>query len=160
MSNSDHVDINDKLHRLVKLAMDTGEAESLEEAQRLFMGYRLGVSVGEEVGHSPTLQAALLTIVNSARRALLGGIEVEGVTGMNLLVPVPCYRSLEEAVAGLGGRIVRSLESDAPLVVVGNANPAIRNRFAVRVTFEGWSGVRTRLVPDVQETKDPLVPDH
>lgn len=139
MNDTDHMAIGDSLHRLVKLAMDTGEAESLEEAQKLFLGYRLGVSVGEDAGHSQTLQAALLTIVNSARRSLLGGIEVEGVFGMNLLVPVPPYRSLEEAVAGLGGRVVRSLGPDVPLVAVGNAEPTIRSRFAIRVTFEGWS---------------------
>lgn len=139
MRDTDHIAIGDSLHRLVKLAMDTGEAESLEEAQELFMGYRLAVSVGEDTGHSQTLQAALLTIVNSARRSLLGGIEVEGVDGMNLLVPVPPYRSLEEAVAGLGGRVVPSLERGAPLVAVGNAKPVIRSQFAIRVTFEGWS---------------------
>ena len=139
MKDTDHTEIGDSLHRLVKLAMDTGEAESLEEAQQLFKGYRLAVSVGEDTGHSQTLQAALLTIVNSAKRSLLGGIEVEGVDGMNLLVPVPPYRSLEEAVAGLGGRVVPSLGPGAPVVAVGNAKPAIRSRFAIRVTFEGWS---------------------
>ena len=139
MNDTDHMAIGDRLHRLVKLAMDTGEADSLEEAQNLFMGYCLGVSAGEDAGHSQTLQAALLTIVNSARRSLLGGVEVEGVGGMKLLVPVPPYRSLEEAVVGLGGRVVRSLGPGVPLVAVGNAKPAIRSRFAIRVTFEGWS---------------------
>ena len=139
MNDTDHMAIGDSLHRLVKLAMDTGEAESLGEAEKLFMGYRLGVSVGEDAGHSQTLQAALLTIVNSARRSLLGGIEVEGVAGMKLLVPMPPYRSLEEAVAGLGGRVVRSLGPGVPLVAVGNAKPAIRSRFAIRVTYQGWS---------------------
>ena len=140
MKETDHVAIGNSLHRLVKLAMDTGEAESLEEAKKLFMGYRLAVSVGEDAGHSETLQAALLTIVNSAKRSLLGGIEVEGIGGMNLLVPMQPYRSLEEAVAGLGGRVVPSLGQGAPLVAVGNAKPAIRSAFAIRVTFEGWSG--------------------
>ncbi len=139
MNDTDHTAIGDNLHRLVKLAMDTGEADSLEEAEKLFMSYRLGVAVGDDVGHSQTLQAALLTIVNSARRCLLGGIEVEGVVGMSLMVPVPPYRSLEEAVAGLGGRVVRSIRPDVPLVVVGNGKPTIGRRFAIRVTFEGWS---------------------
>ena len=139
MNESDHTAIDNGLHRLVKLAMDTGEAGSLEEAEELFMDYRLGVSVGEDAGRSQTLQAALLTIVNSAQRSLLGGIEVEGVAGMNLLVPVPPYRSLEEAISGLGGRVVRSLGPDVPLVAVGNVKSTIQRRFATRVTFEGWS---------------------
>ena len=139
MIDTDCTAIADSLNRLVKLAMDTGEVESLEEAEKLFMGYRLGVSVGDDVGHSQTHQAALLTIVNSARRCLLGGIEVEGIAGMGLLVPVPPYRSLEEAVGGLGGRVVRLVDPDVPLVVVGNAKAKNRHQFAIRVTFEGWS---------------------
>lgn len=138
MNRVDQTVTGDNLHRLVKLAMDTGEVESLEEAQKLFMGYRLGVSVGGEAGCSQTLQAALLTIVNSARRSLLGGVEVEGVAGMNLLLSVPPYRTLEEAIEGLGGRVVHSLAPDVPLVAVGSAKPTIRSRFAIRVTFEGW----------------------
>ena len=148
MIETNHTAIADSLNRLVKLAMDTGEAESLEEAEKLFMGYRLGVSVGDDVGHSQTHQAALLTIVNSARRCLLGGIEVEGTAGMNLLVPVPPYRSLEEAVAGFGGRVVRSVRPELPLVVVGNAKATNRHQFAIRVTFEGWSGGVVPLVHD------------
>ena len=140
MSNTDHTAIADSLNRLVKLAMDTGEAESLEDAEKLFMGYRLAVSVGDDVGQSQTHQAALLTIVNSARRCLLGGVEVEGIAGMDLLVPVPAYRSLEGVVAGLGGQVVESVSPDAPLVVIGNARVKNRPHFAIRATFNGWSG--------------------
>ena len=139
MIETDHTIIPDRLNRLVKLAMDTGEAESIEDAEKLFMGYRLGVSVGGDVGHSQTHQAALLTIVNSARRSLLGGIEVEGIADMKLLVPVPAYHSLEDAVAGLGGRVVQSVSPDAPLVVVGNASAKNRHPFAIRTTFDGWA---------------------
>lgn len=140
MIDTDHNSIADSLNRLVKLAMDTGEAESLEDAAKTFMRYRLAVSVGDDVGNSRTHQAALLTIVNSARRCLLGGIEVEGVAGMNLLVPVSPYRSLEEAVAGLGGRVVGSVSPNTPLVVIGNARVSNDHEFAIRVTFKGWAG--------------------
>ena len=129
----------DSLHRLVKLAMDTGEAESVEEAEKLFMGYRLAVSVGDDVGESQTHQATLLTIVNCASRCLLGGIEVEGIAGMDLLVPIPPYRSLEEAVRGLGGHVVQSVCLESPLVVVGDALAKSQCSFAIRTTFEGWS---------------------
>lgn len=129
----------DHLNRLVKLAMDTGEAASVEEAQKLFAGYRLAVVAGPDVGHSPAQQAALLTIVNAGRRSLLGGIEVEGIAGMKLLVPIPPYRTLEEAVAGQGGRVVRTVFPDAPLVVVGDVPERTGHRFAIRATFDGWA---------------------
>lgn len=132
--------IANRLNRLVKLAMDTGEAQTLEDAHRLFRAYRLAVSVGDDVGHSRTHQAALLTIVNSARRCLLGGIEVHGIAGMNLLVPIPRYRSLEDAVVGLGGRVVESVTPEVPLVVIGDVDAMTRPRFAIRTTFEGWTG--------------------
>ena len=140
MIKTDHNGIANSLNRLVKLAMDTGEVPTLEDAHRLFGGYRLAVSAGGDVGHSRTHQAALLTIVNSARRCLLGGIEVNGITDMDLLVPVPGYRSLEDAVFGLGGRVVASVSPEAPLVVIGNAEAIHQPDFAIRTTFDGWVG--------------------
>ena len=77
----------DQLHRHLKLALDTGESASLEEAQRLFGSYRLGIVVGDDVAHSPTRQAAVLTAVNTGRRSFLGGVSVEGTLDVPLLVP-------------------------------------------------------------------------
>jgi len=132
--------IADRLNRLVKLAIDTGEAASVEDAERLFAGYRLGVVAGADVGHSPTLQAALLTVVNTGRRSLLGGIEVAGIEDMPLLVPLVPYHTLEEAVAGLGGEVVNAVRRDAPLVIIGDGAAEAGHRFAVRTTFDGWAG--------------------
>jgi hypothetical protein len=139
MSEMNSAVISDRLNRLIKLAMDTGEARSIEEAEKLFAGYRLVVAAGPEVRHSPTHQAALLTIVNTGRRSLLGGIEVEGITDMPLLIPLPPYKSLEEAVAGLGGRVVRKANQDAPLVMVGDCAVNGARPFAMRTTFDGWA---------------------
>lgn len=132
--------IADRLNRLVKLAVDTGEAATIEDAERLFAGYRLAVSVGAYAATSPTGQAALLTAVNTGRRSLLGGIEVAGIADMPLLVPLTPYRTLEEAVAGLGGKVVNAVRQDAPLVVIGDGAVETGHRFAVRTTFEGWAG--------------------
>lgn len=132
--------ISDRLNRLVKLAIDTGEAETIDDAQRLFAGYRLAVSVGADAANSPTKQAALLTIVNAGRRSLLGGIEIAGVADMPLLVPLARYRTLEEAVTGLGGKVVDFVRQDAPLIVVGDGPVDGEHRFGIRTTFEGWAG--------------------
>ena len=148
MNDHNNRDVADSLNRLVKLAMDTGEAESMEDAHRLFAGYRLAVAAGDDVGRSPTHQAALLTIVNAGRRSLLGGVEVEGVEDMELLVPVPPYRSFKEAVTGLGGRAVPTVHPDAPLVAVGNASSSTERAFSVRTTFEGWTAGVIPLVRD------------
>ena len=116
--------------------------------------YRLAVSVGDDVGHSQTLQAALLTIVNSARRSLLGGIEVEGIADMELQVPVPPYESLKDAITGLGGRVVQSVCPDAPLVVVGNAREKNQHPFAIRATFDGWAAGILPLTRDAMRLRE------
>ena len=47
--------IADSLNRLVKLALDTGEAASIEEAIQLFAGYRLAVAVGRALSEETCL---------------------------------------------------------------------------------------------------------
>jgi len=132
--------IADRLHRLVKLALDTGEAASIEDAEKLFSRYRLAVMAGADTAVSQTRQAALLTIVNAGRRSLLGGVEVEGIADMPLLLPIAGCSTLAEAVAALGGRGVTETARDAPLVVIGEGAADTAQPFAVRTTFEGWSG--------------------
>jgi hypothetical protein len=140
MGSADPTMIADRLNRLVKLAIDTGEAETIEEAQRLFSGYRLTVSAGCGVANSATHQAALLTIVNTGRRCVLGGVEIAGVADAPLLVPFAPFRTLAEAVTGLGGKLVDAVLPDAPLIVVGDGPANAGHGFAVRTTFEGWAG--------------------
>jgi hypothetical protein len=106
MSYMEVINLGDRLHRLVKLAMDTGEAASLAEAETIFAGYRLAVSVGQDALRSPPHQAALLTIVNTAARSVLGGVEVDGIAlDVPLLFPLPGFQTLADAVAGLGARV-------------------------------------------------------
>ena len=129
-----------ELHRLVKLALDTGEAESLEEAQSLFRSYRLGIVAGGTTAHSATLQAAVLTAVNTGRRCFLGGVYVEGVLDVPLLIPLGRCRTLGEAILGLGG-IVTGCPTGIPLIVMGGDSPLTVNaEFVVRATFDGWCG--------------------
>ena len=130
----------DQLHRLVKLALDTGEAASLEEAQRLFGEYRLGIVVGSSVAHSATLQAAVLTAVNTGRRCFLGGVSVEGTLDVPLLVSWGRCRTLRDAVEDLQG-VNTALAPGIPRIVIGEASKSSGDaEFAVRATFDGWCG--------------------
>jgi hypothetical protein len=134
--------IGDELNRSVKLAMDTGEAATPEEARRIFEGYRLAVGVGTDVADSPTKQAALLTAVNTARRCFLGGVEVVNCPDAALLVPWQGCRTLREAVADLQGKLVNDSHSrEIPLIVIGDPEQKYvseRGTFAVHATFDGW----------------------
>ena len=146
----------DQLHRHIKLALDSGEAASLEEAQRLFDSYRLGIVVGNSVAQSATLQAAVLTAVNTGRRSFLGGVFVEGALDVPLLVPWGQCRSLGEAVVDLQG-VETDVIPHVPRIVIGGGNsPTADAEFAVRATFNGWCGGVTPLdhglqLPERQE---------
>lgn len=130
----------DQLHRHLKLALDTGEAENYEEAQRLFESYRLGILVGDRIAHSATLQAAVLTAASTGRRSFLGGVCVEGNLDVPLLVPWGHCRTLREAIADLQG-VNTALAPGVPRIAIGVSSiPSVDSDFAVSATFDGWRG--------------------
>lgn len=131
--------IAERLNRLVKLALDTGEAETVEDAERLFATYRIQIVVGPDIGRSPVLQAALLTAVNCAARTLLGGVSVIGAQG-SLLVRLSPYANLEDALVGLGALVASTPEPHVATLVVGDADLSGADPLALRVTFDQWSG--------------------
>lgn len=132
-------ELAERLNRTVKLALDTGEASSVEEAERIFAGYRLQIVVGADVAHKPLLQAALLTAVNCAARTMLGGVIVVGAGGP-LCVTLHPYGDLQQAVTGLGGRLVGAPEIGAPTLVLGDVDAAGLEPLAIRATGAEWCG--------------------
>lgn len=93
--------IGDTLHRLAKIALDSGEAASIEEAIRIFRGYALHINVDD--ASDAARQAALVTAVNAGHRAFLGGVTVAGLREQPCLLPPWAGRDLAEAVRSLGG---------------------------------------------------------
>lgn len=131
----------DNLSRVVKIAVDNGEVESIESAYELFKTYCMGVRVGEEIRHSAVHQAALLTIVNVARRAFLGGVHVQGRLDVPLLVPFPPCSDLAEAVRGLQGYVVGELPKTLPLLLLGScAVGDDHTAISLKVVFDNWQG--------------------
>jgi hypothetical protein len=130
-----------QLHRLMKIAIDSGEVSTIAEAERLFSGYRLAIHVGKDVAHSPTLQASLLTAINTARRSFMGGVEISGDLDVPLIVPWRNYKTLLDAVIDLQGKPVRALTPEIPRIIIGdNSIHQPTTQFAVNVTFNGWIG--------------------
>lgn len=89
-------DLADHLHRTVKLALDSGEADSVGDAMRIFAAYRLQLVLGPDVADDSGLQAAALTAVNCAARMLLGGVTVVGAQGP-LRVTLPPFADFSGA---------------------------------------------------------------
>lgn len=132
---------SNRLHRLVKLAMDTGEAATVTAAERIFEGYRLAIQTGPDIAKSPTLQASLLTAVNTGRRCFLGGVEVSGTLDVPLQIPWRQCRTVAEAVIDLQGRLVDVVSPEIPRILVGDARISEGvGPFAVRATHNGWCG--------------------
>lgn len=134
----------DELHRLVKLAMDTGEAESIEHAERIFTGYRIGVAVGPEIQWSWSHQAALLTFLELASRVFLGGIQVAMPTNIPISNLIDESFGIAQTIKRLGARTVQSIEPHIPVVLIGTPVAPCDTGFAVRAVFSGW---RAGLVP-------------
>ena len=126
------------LNRTVKIALDTGEASSIEHAERIFSGYQLQIVVGPDVAQNPVMQAALLTSVNCASRTFLGGVTVVGGAGP-LRVTLPGGLDLPDAVVGLGGVRTEAVDPHAPTLVIGAVEASLEP-LAIRATFDGWCG--------------------
>src|SRR5271166_5797894 len=131
--------MSDALNRLVKLALDTGEASSVEDAERIFRNYRMQIVVGADVAHNAVLQAALLTAVNCAARGFLGGVTVVGASGL-LRVMLPPFLDLETAVAGLGAQRAEAPDPDVPTLAIGDVDVARLEPLAIRAMFSQWCG--------------------
>lgn len=132
-------DLAASLNRTVKLALDSGEAASVEEAQRIFRGYRIQIAVGAAAHHDPALQAAALTAVNCAARTFLGGVSVVGATGP-LLVRMPGHEDLRSSMDGLGAAIRERLDPSVPTLVIGEELDQDMEPNAIRVAVNGWCG--------------------
>src|SRR5579871_199477 len=116
--------------------MDSGEVVSLAEAKQLFQGYRLVIEVGPDIAGSATLQAAVLTAVNTGRRCFLGGVLVVGDLAARLLVPWRRSGTLAEAVVDLQGQIAPTCPPETPRIVIGDAGSRVRSPCSIRATFE------------------------
>ena len=140
----------DELHRTTKLELDEGRARTLDEAHEIVAGYVLQIDAGIGVSESETRQAMLMTAVNVASRAFLGGVRVRlhengpmgvgWVEGMDMATAIETY----------GGEIVEYLDSEHPTLVIGNVEEKSVGSLVLHATWEGWSG------GVVEETKDRL----
>jgi hypothetical protein len=128
------------LHRAAKYFMDSGKAPTHDAAMHLLERFGLTIHLGAEVARSLEHQTALLTLVNTARRTLLGGIEIFGLRDGPCLTPLAPNRTLSAAIGELGGRLVPEPRTDWPSAIIGNPDIAHPGLPCWRVTWEGWRG--------------------
>lgn len=129
----------DSLHRLVKQAIDSGAANSILEAQALFLGFKLAIVFNPDDVRDPVAQATLLTTVSLAKRVFLGGVTISGTLGAPVTIRLPVGPTLAEAVVALGGQVVAEPPVNLPTVVVGPQR-ARQDSFCIRAVAQGWRG--------------------
>lgn len=128
------------LHRTAKYFMDSGRVQTTEEAMDLLKSFGLTIAIGPEIQTSQAAQAALLTLVNLARRTFLAGVEIVGLADAPVLTGLALGTSLADAVSNLGGRIASHARSDWPVAVIGSVEMQTPEARAWRVTWQGWRG--------------------
>lgn len=128
------------LHRTAKYFMDSGRAESHDEAMQLLARFGLTIYVGPEMASSVHHQNALLTLINTASRTLLAGVDVVGLPDAPSKTPLAPGRLLTAAVRELGGRVVEAVNPDWPSAIIGNAAALETKLPQWRVTWNGWRG--------------------
>ncbi len=114
----------------------------------LLAQFGLSIYVGPEVLRSIHHQNALITLVNAARRTLLGGVDIVGLPNTQCLSPLAPKRSLKQAVSELGGRAVNEANPDWPSAVIGDAASSVTKKPSWRVTWSGWRGGVTPIRDD------------
>lgn len=129
----------DSLHRLVKHAIDSGAAASVDEAEAQFRGYRLRVEIDPSTVADEVQQVTLLTTVALARRVFLGGVTVIGPTDAPLLLAMPFGHTLGDAVQALGATLGDG-DGETPTIVIGGNVRGRRSGFCVRTVAAGWRG--------------------
>ncbi len=131
---------HETLHRTAKYFMDSGRAATHEAAMGLLEQFELTICVGGGIAHSAHQQTALLTLVNTARRTFLGGVEVSGLPDCPSLTRLAPDRPLTQAVRELGGTPVSAARETWPSALIGDAMPIASPAPCWRLTWEGWRG--------------------
>ena len=147
----------DTLHRLVKYALDSGEAKTLTEAESLFQGYRLALTIHGDAARKSINQTALLTAVALGRRVFLGGVYVQGDLDVPLKVPLPLRCRLHEAVTDLGG-LLAPPDAGMPTIAIGGGPLPRRTGFHIRTAVAGWRGGVLPMHSKLMPVPGPTVP--
>ena len=132
-------DLNaDSMHRLAKMALDSGEAASPEEAMALFSRYRLRIHLGQGWASTLAGQACFLTALNTSARAFLGGVEVYGDLDLALDVPLYQGRGARETAEEFGATFADRASTNLPTLVLGAAPETAPPAFCIQLSWDHW----------------------
>ncbi|MCW2690812.1 MAG: UBA/ThiF-type binding fold containing protein [Mycobacterium sp.] len=131
--------VGDDIHRTAKILVDAGTVASFDDAYAMLRSFVLQVDVGPDLADDPAAGAALLTTVNSAARAFLGGVRICLAADPVLPTGWGVGLTASAAVARHGGELVDHLDPDIPTLTIGT-NPASTGDPVLHLTWRGWAG--------------------
>jgi len=129
----------DKLHRLVKQALDNGTALSLEAAKAQFSQYKVLLQIDGGEAKKAEQQIVLLTAIALGVRVFLGGIYVHGDLDCPLKAPLCLGKTLRDAVLRLGAKTDEAMLA-MPVIHVGGEQRENESGFHIRTEIAGWRG--------------------
>lgn len=139
--------------RLAKAIMER-HGVNYARAREMLGALHLRLICGEEICESAALQAALLTAINTGKRAFRGGVTVSLAKNVPLRVPWPGAATLNELVLALGAQEARGTpEGITKSLLFGDTQDVID---ANRVVCDGW---RAGLLPPGAKTTPLAGPD-
>lgn len=110
----------------------------IREAEAILRSLTLKLVIDAASCRSVAFQAALLTAFNTGNRAFLGGVNIEMPAEVELLLPLPGYASLNEALR-ITGFAPRQLSNPSQTIYLGHS-PANPEANSCRVDCDGWRG--------------------
>jgi hypothetical protein len=128
----------DTLDRLAKAIMQK-HLVRYSEALRILSEFRLNLICDNTLTRSAALQAALLTAVNTGKRAFHGGVFVSMPANVKCLLNWPGDRTLNEIVRRLSGNVVGAHYSQlTQTIYFGLPDNPVEDSFAA--VCSGWRG--------------------
>ncbi|MCX6896023.1 MAG: hypothetical protein NTZ16_11100 [Verrucomicrobia bacterium] len=108
------------------------------DAEAILRSLTLRLVIDPQSCRSVAFQAALLTAFNTGNRAFLGGVSVEIPADVELLLPLPGYRTLDEALQ-ITGFQPHSINTPSQTIYFGHS-PINPEPTSCRVDCDGWRG--------------------
>lgn len=132
-------ELGERLSRVLKMVLDTGEAASEAEALEIFARYRVQLVFGPDL--SEMAQVALLTAAATALPCLLGGVSYLGPeqplrARWRGHPDAPAPAGLAATLEAFGVTRASARDPQLPCLVIGRAQA---EGFGVRASFDGWT---------------------
>lgn len=128
----------DTLNRTAKLLIDR-DGKTIDAAYEELGALILQIDLGEEWPLMSRGSAALLTAVNTAARAFLGGVHVRLAEDRLLTSGWGSGLMLSEAITYFGGTPCETLSNEHGTIAFGCTNNST-GRTVIHCTWSGWSG--------------------